>query len=282
MSSTEVTITKEKLEEDIRLAGIRAGDVVVVHSSLKQIGWVEDGPETVLSALKSVIRPEGTLIMPTFTFNLPMWSLPPYQPWQTESRVGKLTDVFWRQDGVRRTMHPTHSVAAWGRYAARITGGPLDYEPLGIGSPLDRARELGAKILLIGVGQNRNSTVHVAEALARMPYLEVPFAEGGDYDEAWLAEHRGSKPRTIQIRLMPGSSEAFSKLDSLLVEAGIAQPVRIGQAASFIMGSEELCRHVIELLRRDPCFLLTSPDPSEISLRRRRHMEKIGFKKQSI
>jgi aminoglycoside 3-N-acetyltransferase len=274
VSSTDLTITSERLEDDFHRAGVTEGDVLIVHSSLRAVGWLEGGPDAMLVALRRVLRPAGTLIMPTFSFNLVAWNLPDFEPWHTPSRVGKLTDRFWRQDGVRRTAHPTHSVAAWGRYAAQVTAGNIDYEPLGVGSPLDRARKLGAKILLVGVGHNRNSSVHVAEALADMPYLRVPFSDTRDHDEARYVPQGNSRAKKLAIRQMPGSSEGFSKLDQLFLDEGLVDPIMIGNALSTIMSSAEICDRVVDILRKDPLFFLLGPDQSEISHKRAEYMRR--------
>ncbi|MCC6548313.1 AAC(3) family N-acetyltransferase [Candidatus Sumerlaeota bacterium] len=270
---TRKSHTRESLARDLSAAGVNAGDVLIVHSSLKKVGWIAGGAQEMIRALQETIGPEGTLLMPTFTFSLSGWLLPPFDPWNTASRVGLLTDTFWRCTDVRRTAHPTHSVAAWGRLAAKFTSGPISYEPLGIDSPIDRACRAGAKILLIGVEQNRNSTIHVAEARAGMPYLRVPFTIDDLYDEAWYIDSRGAPAKFLAIREMPGSSEGFEVLDNLLIQKNIATRCVVGDATSTIMSAPRLCDHVMQLLQEDPLLLLDHPNPSEITKRRRAIIE---------
>lgn len=264
----KTTVDQQRLEQDLHAAGVRAGDVLVVHSSLRRVGWIEGGPTSFLRALKKVLGPKGTLVMPTFSFSLAAWGLPAFQAWRTSSRVGALTEHFWRQPHVLRTPHPTHSVAVWGHHASILAPRDIDYEPLGVGSPLDRARQLGAKVLLVGVGQNRNSTVHVAESLAGMPYFQVPFSTTAPYDEAWYYPDRHTPARRLVIREMPGSSEGFSVLDAYLAGRGITQQVLMGRAASTIASASDLCQAVVELLHGNPIALLGQDNPSEISVRR--------------
>lgn len=267
--------TRASLARDLCQAGIEPGDTLVVHSSLRRVGWVDGGPTTLLGALQDVLGPSGTLVLPTFSFNLALWSLPPFDPWQTPSRVGALTEAFRHQPGVLRSHHPTHSVAAWGRLSWDIVGGPPEYEPLGIESPLDRARRAGARILLLGVGNNRNSTVHVAESLAAMPYLSVPFSDVDPHDEAWYMDEPGGEAHVLFIQEMPGSSEGFSVLDRLLEDNGIARPSRIGAAESWLMDSAALCDFVVDRLRDNPFLFLFGDQPSEITLRRRRYLQRL-------
>ncbi|MFH0792543.1 MAG: AAC(3) family N-acetyltransferase, partial [bacterium] len=70
-------MTKEQLAEEFRGIGIRSGDLVVLHSSFKSLGGAEGGPVVVSQAMRDVLGSSGTLLMPTFTYSLPMWNQPP-------------------------------------------------------------------------------------------------------------------------------------------------------------------------------------------------------------
>lgn len=264
------TINRLDLERDLRDAGVRSGDLLVVHSSLSKVGWVLGGPLEVVRAFQNVLGPTGTLVMPTFTFNLVCWGLPPFDPEETPSRVGVVTDAFRRLEGTIRSSHPTHSVAAAGPLAQEIIGDKIDYEPLGVGSPLDRAQNMGGKILLLGVGQNRNSTVHVAESYARVPYLEINFTEHSSWDEAWYLDVKGRRELII-IEEMPGSSEGFDVLERPLRELGVVRDLMIGEAPSQIMDGSRLCVAVTSMLMENPLLLLPTESTSEITQRRRQH-----------
>lgn len=266
-------LTKEQLLEGIAACGVRGGDILVVHSSLKAVGWIDQSPVTLLRAFQDLLGPRGTLVMPTFSFNLQDWGLGPFDPLRTPSRVGRLTEVFRLQPGVCRSLHPTHSVAAWGRWAKEIVGVmPEEHDPLGIGSPLDRARERGARIMLLGVGQNRNSSVHLAEHLAGVPYLEVPFSETADFDAAWYVPGPGECPKLLRIMRMPGSSGGFGVLDELLVQTGVASEGWVGKAPVRMMEAPALCDRVRGLLERNADLLLRHDSSSAITRRRLRYL----------
>ncbi len=271
-------IARRELATALEAAGIPSGTVLVVHSALGRIGWMLGGPQAAVRALQDVLGPRGTLVMPTFSFSLAAWNLPPFDPGRTPSRVGLLTDTFWRMEGVLRSSHPTHSFAAGGPLAPDIVGGPIDYEPLGIGSPVDRVRQAGGHILLIGVGQDRNSTVHLAEDLAGMPYLRVPFDGSRGYDEAWYAKHPGGEAHRLEIHRMPGSSEGFEVLDHILLRQGIVTEHPVGQTTARFMESEALCNAIVPMLAENPLLLLSASSGSEITARRRRHMESLAAK----
>lgn len=56
-------VTKSCLVADLRGLGVHAGQSVMLHASVKAIGWVVGGPDVVLDALLEVLTPSGTLIM---------------------------------------------------------------------------------------------------------------------------------------------------------------------------------------------------------------------------
>ena len=62
--------TRETLAADLRALGLQSGMVVIVHSSLSSIGWVNGGSMAVVQALLDVITPDGTLVMPAHSGEL--------------------------------------------------------------------------------------------------------------------------------------------------------------------------------------------------------------------
>lgn len=60
-------VTKEDICRALSELKIEAGDTVLVHSSLKSMGYVEGGAETVIEALLMSVGDSGTIVMPTFT-----------------------------------------------------------------------------------------------------------------------------------------------------------------------------------------------------------------------
>jgi aminoglycoside N3'-acetyltransferase len=83
--------------------------------------------------------------------------------------LGIVADVFWRLPGVRRSNH-CFAFAAIGARAAQITSDPLPLPPHIPASPLGRVYELNGQVLLLGVGHDANTSLHLAELLAGVPY----------------------------------------------------------------------------------------------------------------
>ena len=62
-------LTRRDIAYDLRKQGLRKGDIVELHSSLKAIGKVRGGPKTVIAAFQDVLGNTGTLMTPTFTYS---------------------------------------------------------------------------------------------------------------------------------------------------------------------------------------------------------------------
>ncbi|MFB6286190.1 MAG: aminoglycoside N(3)-acetyltransferase [Candidatus Bipolaricaulia bacterium] len=181
-------ITVRSLERDLTQLGIGPGMTVLCHTSLSALGWVCGGPVAVILALERVLAETGTLVMPTHSTQLTdpsQWgapsvpeawwptiraSMPAFDPELTPTRgMGAIPETFRKQQGVRRSAHPHHSFAAWGAHAERaVAGHELDYG-LGDASPLARIHELDAWVLLLGVGHDRSTSLHLAEHRASFP-----------------------------------------------------------------------------------------------------------------
>lgn len=166
-------VTGERLRRDLAQLGIAEGDLLCVHSKLSALGYVVGGPGTVLEALRDLVGERGTLTLPTFcggnsTYAYVQSGPPPFDPARTPTTCGALSEHFRVQPGVRRSLHPTHSVAAQGPLGEELTRGhESSPTPFGTDTPYARLVGLGGKILLLGV--NANSVLHYVEELVDWP-----------------------------------------------------------------------------------------------------------------
>ena len=163
-------VNKDDIREGLMQLGVAPGDVLFVHSSLKSFGHVLGGPGAVIDAMLEVVGKEGTLALPVFSNNTYPGS-PPFEVKTAPSRVGLVTETFRQRPGVRRGNQPTHSVAASGAQADFITENYETLEPYDRRGAFGRMHELDTKIIFLGCGMWANSTLHVAEDWAELPYL---------------------------------------------------------------------------------------------------------------
>jgi aminoglycoside 3-N-acetyltransferase len=174
--------TVASLRADLTALGLRPGDVVLVHSSMRSIGFVVGGAQAVVQALLDTVGAAGTIVVPTHTSDNcdpSGWANPPvpqewwpvireqapgFDPARSPSRwMGVLAEVVRTWPGAARSTHPRLSFAALGAQAADITAGHRLDDALGDSSPLGAVYRLDGKVLLIGCGHDSNTSLHLAE-----------------------------------------------------------------------------------------------------------------------
>lgn len=182
IAATPEPRTRQSLAADLRRLGVRPDMIVLAHSSLSALGWVNGGSVAVIQALQDALTPEGTLVMPAHSGGLSepaRWENPPvpaswvdavretmpaYDPRITPtSGIGRVAEHFRTWPDVLRSDHPALSFAAWGAQAGEIIGDHQLEDPLGEGSPLARIYERKGHVLLLGAGYDSNTSFHLAE-----------------------------------------------------------------------------------------------------------------------
>lgn len=247
----------EQVAADLRALGVQSGGVLLVHTSFRAVGPMADGPLGLIAALRQVLGDQGTLVMPTMTDGESV-----FDPAATPSHgMGITAELFWRQPGVRRSGHPGGSFAAAGPFAERICAPQRLSPPHGSDSPPGRVHDLDGQVLLLGVQHSENTTLHVAEALAGVPYgIEHPC----------VIEVDGA-PRTVGIRETDHCCQGFCQLDDWLRSAGLQREGRVGNAQARLSRSRDVVAVALEKLAIDPWIFLCAPQTgcAECDLARR-------------
>ncbi|MCX7018614.1 MAG: AAC(3) family N-acetyltransferase [bacterium] len=269
-------LTANDLARAFRDIGLAPGDNVILHSSFKSLGPVEGGPQCVVDAMMDVISPGGHLMTPTFTYCLPVWNVQPFDIAHTKSRVGAITEAVRLYPGAMRSFHPTHSVAVIGPDAEEIVRNHMRATPIGLDSPFDRMRRRGARILMLGVNQNTNSSLHLCEVAAGMPYVQVAFTPNQNCETAWFFNEQGQIEHT-QIYEPPGCSRGFREIEPELRQLGILRDMCVARAESQLLYLPQMADAVIGILRKRQTLLLCGNPDCSICPRRRYYMQRHGI-----
>jgi len=238
------------LQEDLQRLGMIAGDTVLVHSSLSEIGWVCGGAVAVIEALLGVLGSRGTLVMPTHTAgntdpknwqNPPIpkewWplvraNLPGFDRDKTPSKaMGIIAETFRKWPGTLRSRHPIGSFAARGAQAEVITDNHQLEDMFGEGSPLGCLYGLKAKVLLIGVGHDSNTPLHLAEHRADFTKQFI--------DEGTAIVHDGQR-KWVHFNMPALETDDFCELGASFASRGGVVESKVGQASSKLMSICEL------------------------------------------
>jgi len=177
-------LNRESLARDLRLLGVIPGRTLLVHASLRKIGWVSGGAAEVVAALRQVLGRDATLVVPTSTPDNSDTSrlyltrtkgmspdeigryrdaMPPFTLERPSVGMGRIAECVRTAPGAVRSRHPQTSFAALGPQAEMLMNDhPLECH-LGESSPLGRLYDAGAWVLLMGVGYEACTCFHLAE-----------------------------------------------------------------------------------------------------------------------
>ena len=179
-----------ELEAGLRKLGLRDRDIVMVHSSLDQFEGFHGKVTDIIESLQSVVGSKGTILMPTIPFTGTAFEyiqrMKVFDVAKTPSQMGMITEIFRRTPGVLRSVHPTHSVAAWGARADELLKDHSKAQtPCGIHSPYARLNQVDGKILLLGVGIEAMTFFHALEEELESEMPFSPFTVSKDVRRVW-------------------------------------------------------------------------------------------------
>jgi len=298
-------VTARRLARDLRRLGLAEGDLVCVHSSLNAVGYLVKGPDTVVDALFAVVGARGTVMMPTFsgadsTYRYVKSGPPPFDPERATATTGALAERFRSLPGVRRSLHPTHSVAACGPLAERLLEGHERSEtPFGDATPYGRLGPLGGKVLLLNT--NANSLLHRVQEEADWPNhyrrerfeLQVMAPEGprtvrtavhapGFFDRVVLPGAAQGEWRTLHMpwyglqfmvpqaeqrelaRLHPDAARALADRQAWLEREGVVRFGPVGHAPAALLDAGRYARRLRDDLRAEVAADPSRYDPARM------------------
>lgn len=248
--------TIDSLLKQLEEMDIERNGTVIVHSSMKSIGDVEDGADTVPDALSNFME-MGLLVFPTHTWQYINKDNPKFYVESTPSNIGILTEKFRKRPNVIRSLHPTHSVAALGEDALSFTADNEKFDtPCARGSSWGKLLDRQAKILLIGVDLRRNTFIHGIEE-----WMEIPNRVTDAHEQLFTVLSNGMEI-AVPSRRHYGLdwSAHYWKVEDLLAKKGAIQYGKFGDAIVIVCDTVKLTRYITEMLEIKP-DLFSSNEP---------------------
>ncbi|MGH3745164.1 MAG: aminoglycoside N(3)-acetyltransferase [Mycobacteriales bacterium] len=253
-------VTRSSLVTDLQALGLGWGNVVCVHASLRALGQVCGGPVAVVQALLDVVGRHGTVVVPTHTpgnSEPSRWSrpavpaewwpriraeMPGFHPRMTPSEhMGVVAELVRTWPGAKRSDHPQLSFAAVGDRAEELTARHRLAPGFGDGTPMGRLTAAGGRVLLLGVGYDSASVLHVAEQrTGRATTVEHGAATQGEGNRRWVTwtdlDHDAD-----DFAALGASFEITGAVSVGRVGAGVARLFRAADAVAF--GERWLTEH---------------------------------------
>lgn len=222
-------MNRKELAASLKELGIKRGSVVMLHSSYLSLGPIEGGPDAVVDAFLDVLGPKGTLMVPVF------------------GALGVLTDVVKHRKDAVISPCTKGTVAAIGAKAKELVKDHGKSSTVhGEGTPFTKLRDLDGYICLLGVDEDRNTTLHSIEALLELPYLSDTT---GTYTD-------NGKQKTKTWKYYPGPHRNFIGIETYLRHENLITIGRIGNSQVRLMKAKDLFDICLELGEHDPAFVL--------------------------
>lgn len=236
------------LARDLLALGVRPGDLLMVHSSLRSIGLVEGGPETVVDALLQALGPQGTLVVPTFTYPTAGDPAFVFDPVHTPSQMGAISEAARQRPQAHRSIHLAHSIAAIGPLARTITtsGGASGWDA---DSPMRQVFDRNGRYLLLGVPYLNLTAMHLCEVWLELPYRKPRISQGR------MRRPNGSTTPLVSIGTppLPGHPGSdYNRLGQRMEDAGLVRLGPVGNAIARLLNADDFRAAARELTRHDP------------------------------
>jgi aminoglycoside 3-N-acetyltransferase len=247
--------TAAELTSCLRRLGVRDGDTLFVHSSLKRLGLA---PAAAFEALCASVGAAGTIAVPTHTWRTVTKEQPVWHQRLTPSITGALCEHVRLLPDAVRSLHPTHSIAAVGARARElVVERERDLTPCHPDGPYGRLADWGARVVMLGVDLDRCTFMHECEEAAGCGDLWSlePTAQ-----RRWLIRGDGVEIPVLFRNHLGGVSERYPKADALLRDAGCLRREPLGDCPIAVLDCAPAQRELVALLKREPKWFWDSPD----------------------
>ena len=235
--------SKDDLLKAFHHIGIVADDTVLVHASLSQIGFVENGAKDVVVALLESVGKSGNVLMPNSPnakYQLDyIQQLDYFDVANSPSKLGAISEYFRKLPEAIRSAHPTEPVSCIGLNATYFVGTHFgNLTPYNENSPFFKVAEKGGKILYLGVTfDNAGTSLHCVEDAIddfKFPvYFATEFVAKVKFTDGTMGEMK-----TLVHNPEQSKKRKCDGLIPLLEEKGVLVKVKIGNADSLLVDAK--------------------------------------------
>jgi aminoglycoside 3-N-acetyltransferase len=252
------SISKNDIFLALKNLDIKKGDTLMVHSSLKGLGKIENGPKDIINAILELIGDNGNVLMPAFTISGSMYETLSnkellFDPTNTENiSTGVISKVFSKDFATKRSIHPTHSISCMGPLANYF----CEYHAetgnnFGEGTPFGKALEVNAKILGIGVDFKPITFYHVLEDLYPNYFTncyladEIQIKAKNHFGESIDLSIKCHNPIFHETRIEKNEF-VHEYFKNAFFNKGIAKSITVGLGQIWVMSSKDLINFLLE------------------------------------
>ncbi len=210
---------------------LKKGDKIWLSSELIQLvlkfkaNNIKFDGSLLLDAFQQAIGEEGTLLLPTFTFEFSNKKY--YDINNTKGATGALGNIALQRKDFKRTQHPMHSFAVWGKDQEKLIS-MTNRHAFGMDSPFGYCVGAHVKQIILGTDYVHAMTfIHYAEAVCNVPYRFSKNFTGTYVDISGQAEERTYDYAARKMEIEP--EERFNRIGKILEEQGISQKIDIDQ-----------------------------------------------------
>jgi len=244
---------KDDLTDDFRNLGIKKTDNVFIHSSMKSIGEVEGGADTVLDVFCEYLAENGNIALPSHSWASINDEHNIFDPAKEPSCVGILTEIFRKRGGVLRSLHPTHSISIAGKDKEYfVKNEHLIDTPCGRAGCWGKLLDMDFKIIFLGCSTQRNTYLHGVEE-----WLNVPGRLTEEYHKYKIVMPDGTLfDRDLKRHYNKNGdiSGHYDRIQPYMEEKGLAVKGRFGSADCVAERAADIYDVTSELLRKNINF----------------------------
>ena len=242
------------LKNSLLKLGLKRTDVVMIHGDaivstqlkLKKIN--QNILNLYIDMLIDFFYPGGTLIVPTFSYNMKSDDL--FDKYNTPSRIGMFSETFRKKPGALRSNHPIFSVSSIGKHSKKLTNYNLK-DCFGKNSFFDVFTKLNGKIVCMGCQ---------LEAITYLHYIEQKYKVHYRYKKMFSCAYKENiKKKNIQISYYVRDLNKNASLNFKFFRPKIKKIINISKFGRFeftSIESKKLLKKTKNLLKKYPEILI--------------------------